>query len=137
MLLVAFAASATALNCIECHETGVGNFCGKMGEDFKFKEAVMNNTECPKPGVGQEGLRPVCAKSITNYKSQGESLGEVASRYCDLVDYADTCWTTFGGTTSTVSCVCSDKDSCNAAMVSSVVSMATVFSSILVAMRLL
>ena len=51
--------------------------------------------------------------------------GAVSSRYCDVIDYKDMCWTKFGGTTSTTMCACSNEDKCNTAIATTMVSVTT------------
>ena len=62
--------------------------------------------------------------------------GGVSSRYCDLVDYKDMCWTEDGGTTDTEFCACSNEDKCNSAM-ATITSLVTIMAAIFVSLKLL
>jgi hypothetical protein len=134
LALAVFVSCASALECFECADKGKNNDCMLMGEEFNAD--AINTTVCPEPTQNQTG-RAVCGKTITVYESFSGS-GYIASRYCDIVDTADSCSEKYGGpTSSTASCVCSDDDLCNAAVPTTIISTATLAAALLLAGKLM
>jgi len=130
-LVVVLASSALGLKCYVCTDKESDNACGKMGEEFK-ETADIKVVDCPEPSKNESG-RAVCGKTITEYQSisNEDNKGTIANRYCDIVDYEDQCWSKDGAKTATYICVCSDEDKCNAAVTTSVVSLATLAAAVL------
>lgn len=130
-LVAVLASSALGLKCYECSDKEADNACGKMGEEFK-KTDDIKVVDCPEPSKNESG-RAVCGKTITQYQSLSdtENKGTIANRFCDIVEYEDQCWYKDGAKTSTNICVCSNEDKCNAAVTTSVVSLATLAAAVL------
>jgi hypothetical protein len=133
LAIVLFIAESSALKCWSCEGKGLDHDCHKpaneLGPDLA-KNAAFSVITCPEPENGTESQRAACMWSMTVYSSyNGE--GAVSSRYCEIIDYADTCWTTDGGTTDSTFCACSDKDKCNSAGAISISLVTILTSSIL------